>query len=418
MGFTHIDFVWFSLYLSTSSAAKVTLLCNTNLAVDNFNTAQLKLGGVEIVHVLTHYHSDHRPGLTKAFRGRLICSAITADLIQSAPGVNKHFVEVLRLHQELTIEPPSESGLSPYSITFIDANHCPGAVSIVIKGPTFAYFYMGDSRVTEAVIEDAQSIHPNPFHIAWVDSTFYDDHSLWDAMPSQKESIAALVEFAKTRPEGLALEFELLGTEVLLEAILDAFPKQRILVMSEDRMSELELIYATDPDRLSQLVLHQGVTVDPRRNKFIIQTRRSATPPGFIRVRATTQRWAGSIRTIQVDGTCPIIEFDPERAQCFIFYSMHSCRREIDEMMNQLQVQSVRQLFKSIEILDRESSSDSADSPDVPRRRKCPRRAFQFSVTDMWLDNLFDSQETVPPDGSNGFVGDIVLPTWGDRKPG
>lgn len=388
---------------------------NTNLVIDTFHTELLKASGVELVHVLTHFHSDHRAGLTKSFRGRIFCSEITGELLTTTVGVNRHFIEVLELGRELVVYPPSELEMPSFSITFVDANHCPGSVSVVIKGSDFTYFYMGDSRVTESVIAGINQIHPSPFDIAWVDSTFYDNNALWDAMPSVPDSIAALRKFMSNCSGGIALEFELLGTEILIESVLDQFPYERMLVISEQRYNELEVLYSNNTRILSRLVPHPSGFAMDFRNRFLLIPRSMRTPSGYTRVRATTQRWAHRIRTNDSGMPFQIVEHDETKHICFIFFSMHSCKREIDHLISELRVRETRILFPPIQVFDR-NESESEVQPETsiltekPRSVRCRRRPFEYSMDSMWLDAMVDSQETLIP--SQGWNDDITLPTW------
>ena len=388
---------------------------NTNLVIDTFHTELLKAAGVELVHVLTHFHSDHRVGLTKSFRGRIICSDITGELLSTTVGVNRHFIEVLELGSELTIHPPIELELPSFSITFVDANHCPGSVSVVIKGSDFTYFYMGDSRITESGIAGIKRVHASQFDIAWVDSTFFDNNALWDAMPSVPDSLAALRKFMLNCSGGIALEFELLGTEILIESVLDQFPDERVLVLSEQRYNELEVLYSKNTRMLSRLVPHPSGSEVDFRNRFLVIPRSMRTPSGYTRVRATTQRWANRIRTNAAGEPLQIVEHDKTNHICFIFFSMHSCKREIDHLINELRVRETRILFPPIQVFDRDESESKVEPEtsilkEKPRSVRCRRRPFEFSMDSMWLDAMVDSQETLMP--SQGRNDDMTLPTW------
>ena len=197
----------------------------------------------------------------------------------------------------------------------------------------------------------------------------------------------------------------MLGTEPILEAVLEEFSKSRFLVSTDDKYNELEILFGHRKDLMSRLSLFQGQLHNPSVYRFVIVPRNLPTPDGFIRVRATTQRWAGHVRK---EVECPILEFDETSRMCFLFYSIHSSRKEIDEFTLRVGARSVFKLFKPIEVR-KESKAQLA--PEKSRRERHVRRPFQFSCDSMWLDSLVDSQETVRPPMSE--VTDVCLPTWG-----
>jgi hypothetical protein len=393
----------------------VSYLCKTNLIVDAFNTDRLIMNRMGVVHVLTHFHSDHRSGLSKGFRGRLLCSQITAELVTGLLNVSNLFIEEISLGEEIVIEPPSEQHLQPYSITFIDANHCPGSVSLIVKGLGFAFLHMGDARVTSDLIANIRILHPDPFDLVWIDSTFYDERGLWDSMPSKEESVNALVEFIKQNRYPIGLEFELLGTEILIDAILAAFPGERIIVTNEQRMAELEIIYSTDISTLSRLIPYTQGSIPFERYRFFIVSRHTELPKQVVRLRATTQRWVQRIRSLSSEEKCPIVEYDELAHECFVFFSMHSCKKEIDALLSGIRAKSVEKLVKPIQIIQPDEASIETISVarGQARRDRCKRRPFEFSMDKMWLDELCDSQDTVPPFQE---IDDILLPTWKDNS--
>jgi len=375
--------------------------------VDSFNTSDFRELGLEVVHVLTHFHSDHRSGLSRNFRGRLICSPITADLLEGILGVKRTNIERLKNATKKVIEPPLDSGLQEYQITFIDANHCPGAVCVLIQGTGFCHFYMGDVRIDMNFLNHFSRLKIPHINTCWIDSTFCDKGSLWNAMPKKSESIKALHAFMEQNPCAYAFEFELLGTEELLESILAAYPTENILIVNSNRYRELEIIYADNQAVLSRLVTPIGGP--SRKYRFHIISRRDNPLPGYVRVRATTQRWSINVRRNRED--CPIIEF--YNGTCFLFYSMHSSRREIEDFLEQVpRVDHVIPLVTAIEVAPLKPTETPAEHPGPPRSVRGARRPFKFSNDAIHLSDFADTQETLAPHLSGD---EIQLPFWGDR---
>jgi hypothetical protein len=338
----------------------------------------------------------------------VICSPITADLVEGSLGVNRCHIERLQIGVWRQIDPPVDSHMKSYKIQFLDANHCPGAVSIVIQGEGFTHFYMGDCRVDVNVLNAFGRLSIDHLGFCFVDSTFYDQESLWDVMPKKSESIRALLGFLDRYPYKYAFEFELLGTEPLLESVLATYPRDSIYISSMSRYMELEIVYASNPRVLERLV--PPGTRNPESFRFLIINRKDPSIPGYIRVRATTQRWARHVEQNKGNSqTCPLIEF--ENNMCFLFYSMHSSRREIDSLLER--VTTIDHIVPIVPPIDPwKKSIPSQPSPCLPRR--VARDAFKPSIHDpSWLLESHDSQETVPaPTTADDSV---QLPFWGTR---
>jgi hypothetical protein len=269
---------------------------------------------------------------------------------------------------------------------------------------------MRDSRLSNTITHHACQLAPNGYDIVWIDSTFYD-HA-WDVMPTMGQSISTLLRFAQSKKSCLAVEFELLGTEVLLEALMEVFPGESVLVLEHRRMEQLQIIFADNEQVLKRLVYHDSESVGWDQHRVIVIPRRMKLPDGVVRLRATTQRWANRIRRLENEQSISIIEVNEERNECFIFFSFHSCKREIDEFTQCIGARSVVKLVKSIDI---SLPSPDRDPPPTerPRRLRCQRHPFPFSSDPVWLDSLIDSQDTIPPQLCEDE--EIILPTWGTR---
>ncbi|RHY26899.1 hypothetical protein DYB32_007186 [Aphanomyces invadans] len=101
------------------------LIQGSTIVVDGFQYANPSLS---TVYFLSHFHSDHYTGLTKAFSaGMIYCTAVTAKLVLHCLGVNKKYVHPLPLNQPYVL--PDQQG----QVTLIEANHCPGAALILFQ---------------------------------------------------------------------------------------------------------------------------------------------------------------------------------------------------------------------------------------------------------------------------------------------
>lgn len=322
-------------------------------------------------------------------------------------GVCDGFVEAVELHKEVCIEPPEFTGLAPFYIKFIDANHCPGSVAIIVRGLNFSYFVSGDMRVSESVIAVAKSLGSSAYDMGFLDSTFYDEAGGWDVIPTIDESIEALIQFLRGSREPVALEFDLLGTEVLLEAVLLEFPREIVAVADDERYDELLLIFRKTPT-IRQRLVHCAIEDSPHR--FNIVKRNCFLPPRVWRFRASTQRWAKAIRKSPEAAKFPILEENKESLNAFLFFSFHSSRRELDRLIGELNIKNWRRLVKAIEVDPPPvSAATCLEIQERPRSMRCRRRPFDFSHDSAWLQLLTDSQESVMAHEEGD---DVILPTW------
>lgn len=91
---------------------------------------------------LTHFHADHYGGLTKTFkRGKIHCTRITAKLCKMKLGVPEERLHIVEMNQTFVVEGTE--------VTFLDANHCPGAAMILFRPPgARPVLHTGDFRYT------------------------------------------------------------------------------------------------------------------------------------------------------------------------------------------------------------------------------------------------------------------------------
>ena len=122
------------------------------IIVDGFNYASKTLSDC---YFLTHFHSDHYTGLTRTFDcGRIYCSPSTAALVKLRICKFSSIIP-LQLESEYNID----VGGMTVKVTFMDANHCPGAVTILF---TFQngkrVLHTGDFRWTNETLNLPTSV--------------------------------------------------------------------------------------------------------------------------------------------------------------------------------------------------------------------------------------------------------------------
>uniref|UniRef100_A0A7S2SCG2 DNA ligase n=1 Tax=Mucochytrium quahogii TaxID=96639 RepID=A0A7S2SCG2_9STRA len=122
------------------------IIPGTRCFVDWFRSAVLceekpLLGSEKVTRVLTHFHGDHYSGLNSDWDdGLILCSRVTARLLKDVMGVKPEFVRSLEIGVE------TDTG--DCMITFVDANHCPGSIMVVVerKSDKKLFLHCGDMR--------------------------------------------------------------------------------------------------------------------------------------------------------------------------------------------------------------------------------------------------------------------------------
>jgi hypothetical protein len=106
---------------------------------------------------LSHFHSDHYTGLSRAFRaGTIFCSRATASLAQLSLGVPAERFQVLPLNKRVTVD--------GVGVTLVDANHCPGAVMFIFDLPVSSEGTPPPDRSRNAfsALQGARASSPSP----------------------------------------------------------------------------------------------------------------------------------------------------------------------------------------------------------------------------------------------------------------
>lgn len=164
-------------FVHTTNGAAATryrswqLIPGTSFVVDRF--CNLPAPAESQKHwFLTHFHADHYKGLSSKWnRGPIYCSPITATLaIQQLRVPEKYIVRV-------ELDAPFQ--LEGITVTFIDANHCPGAVMIAfepldsphLKRPVL---HTGDARLVAAMQNNPVLRRLKEASDLYIDTTYCD----------------------------------------------------------------------------------------------------------------------------------------------------------------------------------------------------------------------------------------------------
>lgn len=153
----------------------------TGFSVDAF-----QYGPVEgcTAYFLTHFHSDHYAGLSKAFTFPVYCSQITGNLLKSKLHVQEQYIYTLPMNTECMV--------NGVSVVLLDANHCPGAVMILFRLPNGnVILHTGDFRADPSM--ERSLLADQKIHTLYLDTTYCSPEYCF---PSQQEVIQFAINTA------------------------------------------------------------------------------------------------------------------------------------------------------------------------------------------------------------------------------
>lgn len=232
------------------------LIAGTNFVVDRF--CNLPPSTPTHKHwFLTHFHADHYKGLTSKFnRGTIYCTPVTAALVRQQLRVRPEVLQTVAIGSSIAIQ--------GVWITFLPANHCPGAAMIVFQVPgRLPVLHTGDCRLAENMQElpELQAIRGAADLI--LDTTYCDPQYTF---PPQKEALRFVVDAVKAEAfnpktlfmfgsytigkESLYLKAaKVLGCKVYVSATkkkildcLDLSPDEAALLTTDDTITNLHAV--------------------------------------------------------------------------------------------------------------------------------------------------------------------------------
>lgn len=222
---------------------------STTIEVDDFRPTDASL------HVLTHFHADHRRGLEHGDRRPILCSTITRNLL----------VGMLRVRQASvrTIDPGEQLLLAGgVRVRAYDANHCPGALMLLFEVDGRRILHTGDFRYCAE-----HDRHPELFDridTLLLDCTYRADEDRFDHPPLE-EAIETVVQRIADHPDKqVHLGVYMVGKNRLVQAVAERFGERVSLPPRYHNLYRL-------------LGMERFVTADRRR------TRIHGVPMGYLR---------------------------------------------------------------------------------------------------------------------------------------
>jgi hypothetical protein len=222
-------------------------LPGTSIFIDAFSERL-----VHGVYFLTHLHADHLRGLSADFGGApLFCSEVTRRLLLAAmPGLAPDVVRVLPVGEPVML-PLAGVRETHVTVTALDANHCPGAVMLLLEGAFGRVLHTGDFRFDPEMLA-ARALQPYLAGPAVLDCLYLDcTFAAMEApprFPTRAEAARQLVQLVREHPHAqrVLLACDTLGSEDVLLALHREFGGARIGVECPLRWRELQAVGGLD----------------------------------------------------------------------------------------------------------------------------------------------------------------------------
>lgn len=295
----------------------MVLIQGTNIAVDNFKYST-EPGQPQYVYFLTHMHTDHYQGLTDNWdQGLIYCSPVTKSLLLLK---YPHLTCVISLELNtvhwVSLNSDHSEGVS---VSFIDANHCPGAVMILFKGKMGTILHTGDFRYSREMAEnellrDAKG-EKLRIDLMYLDNTYLGKQFVF---PPQASVLSHLLSLLDSHP----------NTE--FEVGLDTFGKEEVLTCIAQHLNTKVLV---SPEKYRELEV-TGTDMD----LFTVQEELAMVrqvPKSALKMIPEKIREGRKVVGFKLSGWTPFSQLTPWLYT--LPYSLHSNYPELIECMEAFQ---------------------------------------------------------------------------------
>lgn len=197
------------------------------------------------IYFLTHYHSDHYTGLYQGWKvGHIYCSTTTAKLLVNVMKVRRaDLIHSVEIGETVTI--PGAK------VTFLDANHCPGAAILLFQLDSgLTHLHTGDMRYHPRM-KEFQALKSAKIDKLFLDTTYaHPKHQFRPQSDAIKDIIRQVNDFLFIYGEsGLVyLSAYNLGKERVIFGVQDAIGKP--IYMDDSKINIMNQIEG-GPERIA-----------------------------------------------------------------------------------------------------------------------------------------------------------------------
>ena len=166
------------------------IIHDAKIAVDFW---QIKTLSADYTHFLTHLHGDHIVGLTSSWNKLIYCSQFTGNLLTEHYGIKSELIVETVVGQSIIVQ---RNKFNPFTVTALDADHCPGSVMFFFEGDFGNILYTGDFRASPQVL-DACAHLTDKVDILYMDNTYSSPKFMF---PSREECTENIIDIVKRHP--------------------------------------------------------------------------------------------------------------------------------------------------------------------------------------------------------------------------
>lgn len=203
-------------------------------------------------YFLTHFHSDHYVGLRPTFQGAPIyCSEITAKLVIQELRVPPQHIRSLPMNERVEITEPSGGH---YSVTLLDANHCPGAVLLLFEVAGEYHLHTGDMRYHRRM-QSYRELRGIRVENLYLDTTYADSN--YD-FPLQEEAIQEMLDIMESERKSAVNPVFLIGSYTI--------GKERLFIAAAKKFQTKVYVSPSKYSKLRHLDFDTSIlTTDPAK---------------------------------------------------------------------------------------------------------------------------------------------------------
>jgi len=321
---------------------------HTNIVVDDFTVRQK---GQQLHFFLTHAHTDHIKGIDSFYGTRLYCSETTATLVSAMIPRLKNVVYPLEMNEPKSLQLANGTA---FTVTPIDANHCPGSVMFLFDGEFGKILHTGDFRWDDAMqtalpLAEVAMVGINRLY---TDATFAHPKVRF---PPKHLSISRLLDALREREqyERVYLAFSGLGSEEMLVGVSQEF-KSKIYIdqnLMPKRYLELTTLASLRPYLSTEY---------PEKHKFHLcpslgfrKFMKERDSPTTLFIKASAMWHARTLMESHRIGLQNISEVAMDAwGALHILFSMHSDYHEIEKLVRLVRPVSIHPICKSFHLAD------------------------------------------------------------------
>ncbi|XP_008810895.2 protein artemis [Phoenix dactylifera] len=294
-------------------------------------------------HFLTHAHRDHLACIASNSSYPIYATRFTKSLaLRHFPRLEDSLFVEIEVGESVVIDDPDGT----FSVTALDANHCPGAVMFLFEGEFGNILHTGDCRLTTDCL---QYLPIKYISKKGSETLCHLDYLFLDCIfcrcslkiPSKKSAIQQVINCIWKHPYApfVYLACDLLGQEEILVEISRTFGS-KIFVNNSDCFHSLfhvaPEVLSQDASSRFQVVAFPGLY---ERASEKLAEARAALQPEPLFIRPSAQWYAGNDRLDMTQKQKPSL-VEAERDEFGIWhvcYSMHSSREELEWALQLLQ---------------------------------------------------------------------------------